>query len=208
MFPLKGPGWPGMPALLVAFVLPLQAATPPALSNPDVAVEPPLGAAYQGDFSGNAAVSAGGNASYTLPIQVPPGTNGMAPQLSLNYNSNMRNGMLGLGWFMQGASSRITRCPQNYSQDGQIRAVDYSAEDRFCLDGNRLVAVAGSYGADGTEYRTETDAFSRIISHGAAGATDGACRRHHRRRQRWRRGKDGGVACRRHQGCRKPGNDR
>ncbi len=37
------------------------------------------------------------------------------------------------------------------------------------MDGQRLVAVSGSYGADGAEYRTEIDTFSKIISHGSAG---------------------------------------
>jgi RHS repeat-associated protein len=35
----------------------------------------------------------------------------------------------------------------------------------FCLDGKRLVAVNGDYGAEGTEYRTEVDTFTRVISH-------------------------------------------
>src|SRR5262249_5521395 len=39
--------------------------------------------------------------------------------------------------------------------------------DRFCLDGQRLVEIPGqTYGADGTEYRTEIETFTMIISHG------------------------------------------
>ena len=37
------------------------------------------------------------------------------------------------------------------------------------MDGERLVAISGSYGADGTEYRTEIDSYNKIISHGTAG---------------------------------------
>ena len=149
--------------------LPLQAATPPALSAPDSSPESPLGPEFYGTLAGKASVSAAGNASYVLPIELPPGTRDMVPQVSLNYNSNMRNGLLGLGWFLQGPTSRITRCPQTVSQDGFSHTVDYTAQDRFCLDGHRLVLESGTYGSDGTEYRTETDSFSRVISHGTAG---------------------------------------
>lgn len=146
------------------------AATPPALSNPVVGA-PSNDPVYLGSMQGSATVSAGGNASYVIPLELPPGTRGIAPQLSLNYNSNMKNGLLGLGWFMQGASSAITRCPQNLSQDGQIEAIDYSATDRFCMDGHRLLVVnSGTYGSSGTLYRTEHDNFSRVESIGYAGS--------------------------------------
>ena len=155
--------------LVIGGSLPLQAATPPALSAPSATPESPLGPESYGALAGQASVSAGGNASYVLPIELPPGTRGMVPQVSLNYNSNMRNGLLGLGWFLQGPTSRITRCPQTVSQDGISHTVDYSTDDRFCLDGHRLVVESGTYGSSGTEYRTETDSFSRVISHGIAG---------------------------------------
>ncbi|CCD95724.1 hypothetical protein BRAO375_4650016 [Bradyrhizobium sp. ORS 375] len=38
------------------------------------------------------------------------------------------------------------------------------------MDGERLVAISGAYGADGTEYRTEIESYNKIISHGTAGA--------------------------------------
>jgi RHS repeat-associated protein len=155
--------------LTLGISLPLPAATPPALSNPSATPESPLGPEFHGALAGQASVSAGGNASYVLPIEVPPGTRGMAPQISLNYNSNMQNGLFGLGWFIQGPTSRITRCPQTVSQDGNAHTVDYSSEDRFCLDGHRLVLEAGAYGAVGAEYRTETNSFARIVSYGTAG---------------------------------------
>lgn len=159
--------------LYVLFVLglsvPLQAATPPARLNPSATPESPLGPEYYGALAGQASVSAGGNASYILPIELPPGTRGMVPQVSLNYNSNMRNGLLGLGWFLQGPTSRITRCPQTVSQDGFSHTVDYSLDDRFCLDGHRLVIESGTYGSAGSHYRTETDSFSEIEAYGTAG---------------------------------------
>ncbi len=164
----RGWGW-----ILLACSAATLAATPPPLSNPDATPEAPLGPRYYGALTGAASVSAAGNATYSIPLPLPPGTNGVAPSLSIHYNSNMKNGLLGVGFFLQGASSQITRCPQTLSQDGQIHAVDFTDEDRFCLDGQRLVLVNGGvYGDPGTEYRTEIDSFQRITAHGAvAGGT-------------------------------------
>jgi hypothetical protein len=109
-----------------------------------------------------------GAASYTVPIAVPPGTGGMVPSLSIAYNSQARNGLLGVGWHLEGLPS-VSRCPRTLAQDGVRGSVNYDADDRFCLDGQRLVAISGSYGADGTEYRTEIESFSKVISRGTAG---------------------------------------
>jgi len=114
-------------------------------------------------------VTPSGAASYTVPIAVPPGTAGMAPSLALSYNSQGGNGLLGMGWSLSGLSA-ITRCPKTLIQDGVKSAVNYTASDSLCLDGQRLVAIAGSYGSSGTEYRTEGESFSRIISYGTSGS--------------------------------------
>ncbi|MEM8560940.1 MAG: SpvB/TcaC N-terminal domain-containing protein [Pseudomonadota bacterium] len=88
-------------SITLGWSLSTQANTPPAKSTPDTTPEDPEGSEYFGALVGKASVSAAGNASYIIPIEVPPGTRGMAPAISLNYNSNMRNGLLGLGWFMK-----------------------------------------------------------------------------------------------------------
>ncbi|MES5484934.1 FG-GAP-like repeat-containing protein [Bradyrhizobium sp. INPA03-11B] len=121
--------------------------------------------ALQGQFS----VSQNGAGTYSIPIAVPPGTAGMAPTLSLQYSSQDGNSLLGMGWALAGLSS-IVRCPRTLAQEGALGNVNDDANDRFCLDGQRLVAISGTYGADGTEYRTEIDTFSKIISHGTAGS--------------------------------------
>ncbi|MDJ0971916.1 MAG: FG-GAP-like repeat-containing protein, partial [Kiloniellales bacterium] len=109
-----------------------------------------------------------GAAVYSVPIAVPPGVAGMQPSLSVNFRSRDDNGIMGLGWSIGGLSV-IHRCPQTPIQDGARGGVDFDAGDRFCLDGQRLIAVSGDYGADGTEYRTEIDSFARITSNGTAG---------------------------------------
>ena len=96
-------------------------------------------------------VTPSGAASYTVPIAVPPGTAGMAPSLALSYNSQGGNGLLGMGWSLSGLSA-ITRCPKTLIQDGVKSGVNYTTTDSLCLDGQRLVAIVGAYGASGTEY--------------------------------------------------------
>ena len=49
-------------------------------------------------------------------------------------------------------------------------SVNYDANDRFCMDGQRLIVTSGTYGADGSEYRTEIES-SRASSHTAPRAT-------------------------------------
>ena len=110
-----------------------------------------------------------GSASYTIPISLVSGTAGLEPKLSLQYDSRRGNGLLGVGWSLAGLPA-ITRCGRTIAQDGQVGGVSYDANDRFCLDGQRLVAISGTYGADGTEYRTERESFSKVVSYGQAGS--------------------------------------
>ena len=137
------------------------------LVNPQPA-DAGLAGTVSGTLAGTLAVNRYGAATYEIPIEVPPGTAGVEPSLSLAYASNGGNGLLGLGWSLRGLSA-IGRCPKTPAQDGARGAIRYDANDRFCLDGRRLVAVTGDYGADGTAYRTEIDGFSKIVSHGSAG---------------------------------------
>ena len=123
-----------------------------------------------GTLPGTFEVDSSGAANYRFDIEVPPGTSGMQPRLSVRYNSQSGNSMLGKGWRLSGLSS-IGRCPSTLSQDGLRRGVAYDAGDRFCVDGQRLVAVnGGAYGAEGTEYRTEKESWNRYYSHGACGS--------------------------------------
>jgi hypothetical protein len=126
----------------------------------------------QGQMSlpGKFEVTDTGSASYTIPIGIVPGTAGLEPKLSLQYDSRSGNGLLGVGWSLAGLPA-ITRCGRTIAQDGQAGGVSYDANDRFCLDGQRLVALDGAtYGADQTEYRTERESFSKVVSYGTAGS--------------------------------------
>ncbi len=121
------------------------------------------------DTPGTFAVNASGAATYSIPIQAPPGVAGLEPKLSLEYSSQAPNSALGMGWSLGGLST-ITRCPRMKALDGVRGAIAFDANDRFCMDGKRLVMVSGStYGAAGTEYRTELDVMSQLKAFGAVG---------------------------------------
>lgn len=113
-------------------------------------------------------VTESGAAAYNVPIRVPPGIAGMQPNLALSFNSQGRNGLLGVGWSLSGLSA-IYRCSKTIVQDGYTSGVNFDGNDRFCMDGQRLVAVSGSYGADQTEYRTERESFTKVLSYISGG---------------------------------------
>lgn len=113
------------------------------------------------------AVTESGAATLSIPIQVPRGIGGMEPQLALNYSSQAGNGLLGLGWNLGGPSA-ITRCPKTRTTDGVRGSITFSADtDRYCLDGQRLELLSGTYGGDGSTYVTERDSFSVITAVGS-----------------------------------------
>src|SRR5712692_3428069 len=118
-----------------------------------------------GATPGSFAVNQNGGATYTIPITAPPGTAGMAPKLALSYDKQVQNDLLGVGWSVSGLSL-IQRCGRTIALDGLKGGVNYDANDRFCIDGQRLIAINnGVDGANGTEYRTEKESFSKIISY-------------------------------------------
>lgn len=114
-------------------------------------------------------VTPAGAATYAIPIALPTGINGLTPHLGLAYSSASGNGLAGFGWTLTGFSA-ITRCAKTIVEDGEAAAVTLGAQDSFCLDGNKLRLVSGTYGAEGATYRTEREQFFRITSHTSGGA--------------------------------------
>ncbi|MDZ4345213.1 MAG: RHS repeat-associated core domain-containing protein [Candidatus Binatia bacterium] len=112
-------------------------------------------------------VSSGGLATLSIPIAVSPGI--VKPNLSFNYSSQGENSLLGVGWSVSGLPI-IHRCARTVAQDGQRGGINYDTNDRFCLDGQRLMVISGTYGGNGSEYRTEIDSFLKVTSHGSAGS--------------------------------------
>lgn len=108
-----------------------------------------------------------GAATYTIPLELPVGTAGVTPQVALTYSSQAGVGNMGLGWSLQ-AGGAITRCRQTLQQDGVALPIQFSDQDRYCLDGQRLVLIAGTYGNDRAEYKTEIDSGVIVTSHGGS----------------------------------------
>lgn len=124
----------------------------------------------------------GGMPHYSVPLAVPPGIGGMAPQLSLTLSAAAGSGRP--AWAVHGVV-QISRCPSNKAVDGIVRAVNFTAADRLCLNGQRLIQTdengnadaiaqindsAGIAGGDkAREFRTETDGYARIRAYGMAG---------------------------------------
>ena len=140
----------------------------PAYTDATLATKSISTALPVGSTAGAADVSGTGGASYTIPLVVPMGTNGVVPQLALSYNSQGGDGPVGMGWQIAG-SSVITRTGQNPYFDGRARGMDLSLNDRYALDGMRLLTKSGSYGGDGTTYATEAESFGTITSKGVSG---------------------------------------
>jgi len=122
-----------------------------------------------GTTKGQASVDKSGAFSYTIPLWTTPGTAGMEPKISLNYSSQSGLGVAGLGWSLGGIST-ITRGPRTKAIDGVNQGVTLTANDRFYLDGQRLLVISGTYGASSSEYRTEFDSLTKVVAQGMAGS--------------------------------------
>ena len=105
---------------------------------PDQTCEGRLGF-YPMDFHVNEC----GAATISLPLEFPEGINGMTPHLSLEYNSQAGNGIMGLGWSL-GGMSKISRVPYTFLHNDENHSVTFSTNDQFSLDGNIL--KKGRYG--------------------------------------------------------------
>jgi RHS repeat-associated protein len=140
---------------------------PSKVANPSSTVAV-VGTGAVGGTRGSASVSAAGTASYSIPLVAVPGRGGLQPRLALSYSSAAGNGQLGVGFSLSGLS-QIHRCSKTVADDQVAQGVQLTESDRFCLDGQRLVASSGVYGADGTEYRTLPDTHVRVRSFRAVG---------------------------------------
>ena len=125
-------------------------------------------ATHVGSNKGRFSVSSAGQASFRIPIPVPPGIQDQQPDLSFAYSSGAANGLLGVGWSMSGFS-KISRVKKIIAIDGVAGAIDFSNDDRFALNGQRLLVMSGQYGAPESRYRTELDSWRRIVATGSAG---------------------------------------
>ena len=88
-----------------------------------------------------------GRASYNIPIEVPPGRGGIAPNLALRYGSSQRNGWLGVGWDLN----------MGYIQRSSNRGVNYNDNNFVAIENGtakELVPI-GDWGPNYYELKIE-----------------------------------------------------
>ncbi len=91
-----------------------------------------------GEIAISEEMSPTGAKTYNIPIEVASGRNGAQPQLSINYNSQKNNSIVGKGWYLRGLST-IKRGNYSIYYDDKTLAFDNSTSDPFYLDGTRLI---------------------------------------------------------------------
>lgn len=114
-----------------------------------------------GSIVGSANVTPYGQATYSIPFYIPPGSNGMVPSLGLTYNSMAHEGIAGRGWNINGISA-ITRSKSDFYHDN-INAGISLTNNIYSLDGQRMV-----YSAGGGCYYTENYNLSHITTDNGA----------------------------------------
>ncbi|MXP06694.1 MULTISPECIES: RHS repeat-associated core domain-containing protein [unclassified Apibacter] len=121
--------------------------------------------AHFADSKGELNVSTFGSTNYKVPIALPPGIKNVAPQIALTYNSSSDNGVAGYGWNIAGISS-ISLVSTRIDIDGFVDGVNFNENDKYSLDGQRLVIREGDYGKENTVYQTEIYSNLYIVSVG------------------------------------------
>jgi RHS repeat-associated protein len=91
----------------------------------------------------------GGDARLHIPIEVPPGPGGLAPELGLHYSSRRGDGIFGVGWDLPLGEIRCS---------ARFGVPDYAACPRYELDGRLLTGPDASGG-----YHTLIESFARIV---------------------------------------------
>ncbi|MCQ2229623.1 MAG: FG-GAP-like repeat-containing protein [Bacteroidales bacterium] len=119
-----------------------------------------------GSMGGQFAVNEMGAATYTIPIEVPVGINGVQPNVNLVYDSHTGNGVCGVG-FSISASSSITRVPRTIYYDGVAKGIKYDTTDAYALDGQRLILYSGTEGKEGAVYNLENDPLTKVTIKGS-----------------------------------------
>ena len=132
-------------------------------------------------------VAESGAATYAIPLFAVSGTAGVTPQLSLNYSSQGGSGPIGMGWSIGGLSA-VSRCRATresgdfivggVATDGNPAPVNFSAADRYCLDGQRLLTSSNAVcpavsGMTAEGLFTEIQSYQRVCAYTPNTGTSG-----------------------------------
>ena len=144
---------------LAAMTFPLAATS--QIVNTNIAVGTP-----EGSF----AVSSMGGATYCVNIETPKGLPGIQPQVSISYNSQAGNGLVGFGCNLSGFSV-ITRGPRSVWYDDTASATTFGTDDAFYLDGQRMIEQENIVGCDSAVYCLETSPYTQVVLYGRNAAS-------------------------------------
>lgn len=101
-----------------------------------------------------------GGTNVNIPIQTPPGRNGIAPNLSLSYSSGRGNSWIGLGWDLSlGAIQRSTKKGLNYNINDFVVVMNGSTSD---------IVARGDWGTNYYGAKIEKD-FNRYYYNPSSG---------------------------------------
>ncbi len=115
-------------------------------------------------------VGSKGESIYSIPVYVPPGTNEMAPSVSIKYNSKLGKGLVGYGWYLSGIS-KISLAPTNWFSDGTNKEVNLlptfptDFDQKLTLDGQELIITSLNppvFGTNTILYETKTRNYAKI----------------------------------------------
>ncbi|MGG8496433.1 RHS repeat-associated core domain-containing protein [Tenacibaculum sp. TC6] len=145
----------------------------PCLMDPDTGecveidpIDPVVVTPEAGSTVGSLSVSLTGSANYSVPIVIPSGIRDIAPNISITYTSQGSNGLAGWGWNVSGLST-ISRIPATKYYDNKHDGIDFK-DDRFSLDGQRLIIKSGVYGANESVYQTENFSNVKVVAYGTS----------------------------------------
>lgn len=113
------------------------------------------------DTQGKLEITNSGQATFTLPIAMPPSIKDVGPVVNLNYASGQFGGIAGQGWSINSIST-ITRISTRQDIDGFRDGVDYDKNDKLALDGQRLLIKSGTYWENGSVYETEVQSNTKV----------------------------------------------
>lgn len=153
-------------------------ATPPARWDESQYVTPDTNSDTVGATPATYRVDESGAATYSVPLYMAPGTAGLTPSLSLEYNNRGSNGPIGPGWSLGGLSaiSRCKKATEFGDGSGAFPGINFdgvAADQAYCLDGARLLDLnagaggcpAGQSGDTAHEFGLELDPATRVCGY-------------------------------------------
>lgn len=102
-----------------------------------------------------------GGKTYNVPINSYSSEGIFSPQISLTYNSQQGNGVMGMGWAVSGIQI-ITRGSKSIYYDGEAAPIQNSASDALYLNGSRLILIYN--GTTEKKYESETGHI-KVVGH-------------------------------------------